>query len=91
MIMRINMILSQQEYNEYQGEQSEYLIDFAKRYLKQHPDINFFIFGHRHVMLDLMLSRSSRVLIAGDWMKHFSYIVWDGTELFIEQFGMENV
>lgn len=83
--------LKQQEYNEYQGEQSEYLIDFAKRYLKQHPDINFFIFGHRHVMLDLMLSRSSRVLIAGDWMKHFSYIVWDGTELFIEQFGMENV
>ena len=42
-------------------------------------------------MLDLMLSRSSRVLIAGVWMKHFSYIVWDGTELFIEQFGMENV
>ena len=50
---------------------------FAKEYLKTHPDINFFIFGHRHIMLDLMLSRTARLLIAGDWMQYFSYIVWE--------------
>jgi UDP-2,3-diacylglucosamine hydrolase len=77
------------ESSEYQGESGEYLVQFAKTYLQTHPDINFFIFGHRHIMLDLMLSRSSRILVAGDWMQHFSYIVWDGEALFLEQFEME--
>lgn len=74
---------------DYQGEEHEYMVLFAKEYLKTHPDINFFIFGHRHIMLDLMLSRTSRLLIAGDWMKLFSYIVWDGENLFLEQFETE--
>ena len=40
-------------------------------------------------MLDLMLSRTSRLLIAGDWMQHFSYISWDGENLFLDQFEMD--
>lgn len=79
----------QSELPEYKGEAEEYLIAFAKDYLQTHPDINFFIFGHRHIMLDLMLSRTSRILIAGDWMRFFSYIVWDGEVLFLEQFETE--
>ena len=71
---------------EYAGEDKEYMVTFAKEYLKTHPDINFFIFGHRHIMLDLMLSRTSRILISGDWMQFFSYIVWDGESLYLTQF-----
>lgn len=67
-------------------ESSEYLAAFAKEYLKTHPDINFFIFGHRHVMYDLMLTKSSRLLIAGDWIQFFSYIEWDGEEMRLEEF-----
>lgn len=74
---------------DYKGEGSEYLIQFAKTYLKTHPDIHFFIFGHRHLMLDLMLSRTSRILIAGDWMQYFSYIEWDGENLLLNQFEEE--
>lgn len=74
------------EAQEYEGEAGEYLVRFAKDYLKEHPDINFFIFGHRHIMLDLMLTRTSRLLIAGDWMQHFSYIVWDGDGLWLDQY-----
>ncbi len=78
--------LKKEKTKTYQGEASEYLVTFAKDYLKTHPDINFFIFGHRHIMLDLMLSRTSRILIAGDWMQYFSYIVWDGECLYMDQF-----
>ncbi|MDR1919138.1 MAG: UDP-2,3-diacylglucosamine diphosphatase [Tannerellaceae bacterium] len=74
------------EEESYQGEASEYLISFAKTYLKTHPDIHFFIFGHRHIMLDFMLSRNSRLIIAGDWMRYFSYIEWDGRKLSLLQF-----
>lgn len=79
----------QEEADSYKGEAAEYLVVFAKEYLKTHPDIHFFVFGHRHIMLDLMLSRTSRLLIAGDWMRYFSYIVWDGENLAMEQFETE--
>ena len=82
--------LAKEEENKYQGEAGEYLVAFAKDYLKTHPDINYFIFGHRHIMLDLMLSRESRLLIAGDWMRHFSYISWDGKSLYMDQFEPDN-
>ena len=60
--------------------------EYAKDYLKEHSEINFFIFGHRHIELDLMLSRESRILILGDWINSFSYAVYDGEHIFMEQF-----
>ena len=70
----------------YAGEDKEELILFSKDYLKTHAETNFFIFGHRHIELDLMLSRSTRVLILGDWIEHFTYAVFDGENLFLENF-----
>lgn len=70
----------------YMGEEREYLVQYAKGYLRTHPDINFFIFGHRHIELDLMLTRDSRVLILGDWITQFTYAVFDGTHLFLENY-----
>lgn len=70
----------------YMGEDREELIVFAKDYLKTHPDINFFIFGHRHIELDLMLSRQTRLLILGDWISQFSYVIYDGEHLFLEEY-----
>jgi Uncharacterized protein conserved in bacteria len=71
---------------EYLGEDKEHLILFAKKYLKEHPEIDFFVFGHRHIMLDLMLNHKSRILILGDWIRHFSYAVFDGEELKLDIF-----
>jgi UDP-2,3-diacylglucosamine hydrolase len=69
------------------NEAQEYLVDFAKEYLLTHPDIRFFIFGHRHILLDTMLNQTSRLLIAGDWMYYFSCIRWDGNQLTIQRFN----
>ena len=71
---------------EYMGEEKEPLVLFTKDYLKDHPSINYFIYGHRHIMLDLMLSHNSRMLILGDWIQDFSYAVFDGENMFLEQF-----
>lgn len=70
----------------YMGEQNEHLICFAKSYLKEHPEINYFVFGHRHIEIDLMISRTSRVSILGDWISLFSYAVFDGQNFFMEQY-----
>ena len=71
---------------DYMGEDREPLVLYTKQYLKTHPDINFFIYGHRHIELDLMLSSTARVVILGDWINAFSYAVFDGEHLYLEQF-----
>ena len=70
----------------YQGEDKEGLVLYAKDYLKTHPTINYFIFGHRHIDLDLMLTRDCRMVILGEWMSLFTYAVWDGEHLFVDNF-----
>jgi UDP-2,3-diacylglucosamine hydrolase len=75
-----------QEEAEYLGEDKEFLVQFAKEYSKTHPEIDYFIFGHRHVMLDLMLSKTARVVYLGDWISHFSYAVFDEDGLRLEMY-----
>jgi UDP-2,3-diacylglucosamine hydrolase len=70
----------------YMGEQNEPLIVYSKEYLKSHPDINYFIYGHRHIELDLMLARESRLLIIGEWTDLCTYAVFDGKEVRMENF-----
>lgn len=70
----------------YFGENKEHLALYAKQYLQAHPDTDYLIFGHRHILLDLMLSKKSRMMIIGDWLQYFSYAVFDGKDLTLEQF-----
>ena len=70
----------------YMGEDKEGLVLYAKDYLKTHPTINYFIFGHRHIDLDLMLTKDCRMVILGEWMSLFTYAVWDGERLFVDNF-----
>ncbi|MDE7377946.1 MAG: UDP-2,3-diacylglucosamine diphosphatase [Paraprevotella sp.] len=70
----------------YLGEDKEFLVLYAKEYQKTHPDVNYYIFGHRHIELDLMLSHTSRVLILGDWISQFTYAVFDGMNLYLESY-----
>ena len=63
---------------EYLGEEREHLVQFSKESLKENPDINYFIFGHRHILLDLSIADESQVIILGDWISDFSYAVFDG-------------
>lgn len=70
----------------YLGEDKEHLVLFAKDYLCSHPDVNYFIFGHRHIELDLMLSRDARLFILGDWISQFTYAVFDGEQLWMENY-----
>ena len=68
------------------GEDKEHLVQFAKKYLQSNPDIDYFIFGHRHVMLDLMLTKTARIIYLGDWISHFSYAVLDNEGLRLEMY-----
>ena len=60
----------------YKGEHKEELVLFAKEKEKNsHHDL--YIFGHRHIELDFMLHRTSRLLILGDCWRQFTYAQLD--------------
>lgn len=70
----------------YMGEDKEYLVRFAREYMEGHRDIDYFLFGHRHIELDLALSRKTRMMILGDWITQFTYAVFDGEHMFLEEY-----
>ncbi len=70
----------------FQGEEKEHLVHYARDYMTDHPEIDYFIFGHRHIELDMQLERHTRLLILGDWITQFSYAVYDGTHLFLAEY-----
>ncbi len=70
----------------YMGEDKEYLVLYTKGYMRTHADIDFFIYGHRHIELDLMLSKKTRMVILGDWIWQFTYAVFDGEHFYMENY-----
>ena len=61
----------------YKGEDKEELVLFAKDQEKQHNHRDYYIFGHRHIELDLQIAGGSRVLILGDCFRNFTYAKLD--------------
>ena len=56
------------------GEHKEWLVSYCRETLKkEHYD--YFVFGHRHLPLDIQLTTESRYINLGDWIKYFSYAV----------------
>lgn len=70
----------------YMGENREHLILYTKEYMKTHPNVDVFIYGHRHIEVDLQVSKKVRTIILGDWISQFSYVVYDGDHLFMQQY-----
>lgn len=76
----------------YLGSNKEPLMVFAKQYLSQN-DIDFFIFGHRHILVEEELnvavpeSRSAKAVILGEWIAACSYAIFDGQKLTLCQYS----
>ena len=61
----------------YKGENKEELVLFAKDQEKQNNHRDYYIFGHRHIELDLQIPSGSRVIILGDCFKQWTYAKLD--------------
>lgn len=72
--------------NEYFDIEKNPLVISSKEIFKNNPDIDFCIFGHMHIMLDMALRDDKRLFILGDWIKYFSFVCFDGTNIYLDQF-----
>ncbi len=71
------------------GESEEWLVIYCKELLaKKHRD--YFIFGHRHLPLDIVLNeQGSRYLNLGDWIQYFTYAEFDASGLRLMEFPLK--
>jgi UDP-2,3-diacylglucosamine hydrolase len=58
------------------GEENELLVQFCFQYLVNH-DIDYFIFGHRHLPLEITIENAI-YFNTGDWLNHNTYIKYEG-------------
>ena len=66
--------------DKFYGEEGEWLITYCKDILKdQYYD--YLIFGHRHLPIDFSLKGGSRYINLGDWIRYYTYAVFDGQQL----------
>lgn len=80
---------NQESDEQFLGEENEWLAIYAKEYLKK-EHIDYFIFGHRHLPLDLKVGENSRYVNLGEWMNYNTYAVFDGKDLQLLEFNPEN-
>lgn len=67
------------------GEDKEWLIIYCKEVL-QKKHYNYFVFGHRHLLLDVTLQENSRYINLGDWFKTPHYAVFNGENLILKSY-----
>ena len=62
---------------------------FTERYAEAHPEIDYFVYGHLHLVDDKPVGASARMIILGDWITHDSYACFDGENLTLHRFPGE--
>jgi UDP-2,3-diacylglucosamine hydrolase len=77
--------LSKGVYEEFYGIDKEFQVLFAKDYLQQKP-VDYFVFGHRHVPMDIRLNENSRLINLGEWIFANTYAVFDGQNMELSSF-----
>lgn len=67
----------------------EWLVSYSNEVL-ENKDIDYFVFGHRHFPLDILLKNGkARYLNLGEWIKYNTYAVFDGEKLEMKAFETE--
>ncbi len=80
-----NKLISGKEDIHFLGEDNEWLVQYAKKKLES-KHFDFFIFGHRHLPMEISLNEKATYLNLGDWISYFTYVVFDGETCALENY-----
>lgn len=74
------------------GPDREWLVQYSEYKLRQIPDIDYFVFGHRHLPICYRLTNEQTYYFnIGDWLTHFTYGVFDGKDFYLYQYDKQVV
>ena len=69
----------------YLGDDKEWLAIFCRETLeKEHFD--YFVFGHRHYPIDIIVGENSKYINLGEWMNYHTYAEFDGEKLELKKY-----
>ena len=72
---------------QFHGEDKESLVQYCKKRLAtKHYD--YFVFGHRHLKMEIQLAENSTYINLGEWVKNKPYAVFDGASLSLKAFDV---
>ena len=67
------------------GVEGEWLAAYCRETLKN-KHFDYFIFGHRHLPLDMKVGENSRYINLGEWVNYTTYAVFDGENLELKEY-----
>ena len=69
---------------EYLGEK-EFLVRYSRAVeAKRHHD--FYVYGHRHIYIEVDLSENCKYFNLGEWVYDYTYAVFDGKTMQLKKF-----
>jgi len=72
-----NRLISGDEDAQFLGAENEWLVAYSRRKLaEKHRD--YFVFGHRHLPLEIPLNQNAQYINLGDWIQYYTYLEFDG-------------
>jgi len=80
-----NKLISGDEDKNFLGENEEWLAVYAKRKL-ENKHYDYFVFGHRHLPMEIKVGENSTYFNLGDWINHYTFGVFDGENFEIKNY-----
>lgn len=63
----------------------EWLLQYCRQ-VQSHKHYDYYIFGHRHLPLDIPVTEDSRYINLGEWVNFHTYAVFDGSDIKLTEF-----
>ncbi|HLV13592.1 MAG TPA: UDP-2,3-diacylglucosamine diphosphatase [Xanthomarina sp.] len=80
-----NKLISGDEDAKFLGEDNEWLVQYCKKKQEEkHRD--YYVFGHRHLPLNINISETSKYINLGDWIHYYTYGVFDGETMELKEY-----
>lgn len=80
---RINNTKKEEKFS---GEENEFLLTYCRQ-LEEREHHDYYVFGHRHLPLDLAVSHNSRYINLGEWVNFSTYAEYDGSDMKLKSFS----
>ena len=81
-----NKMISGEEDFKFWGEENEWLVQYCKKKLQENH-YDYFVFGHRHLPLEIKLQENSIYFNLGDWIQYFTFGVFEETRFSLSKFN----
>lgn len=76
---------SRKEQESIKNEEKEILVEYCKEQQKNNP-VDYYIFGHRHIPMEVKIDERANYINLGDWIHHYSYAVLSDKKLELRKF-----